>query len=64
MEPTRKAFRGLWRFYQALRPARELPAHAAPLDPLLPRLRMLASGMMGEIIDVAASGGLGGRAAA
>jgi len=61
MEPTRKAFRGLWRLYQALRqPGHPVPENAALLEPLLPRLRMLASGMLGEVVDVAASGGLGG----
>ena len=61
MEPTHKAFRGLWRLYRAWRePSDRARAHAATLEPLQTRLQLLTSSLLGELVDVAASGGLGG----
>ena len=61
MEPSRSVFRGLWRLWQALRaPEVPLARQAARLHALQPRLRMLASCMLGEVVEVAASAGFGG----
>ena len=61
MEPSRSVFRGLWRLWQALRaPEVPLGRQAARLHALQPRLRMLASCMLGEVVEVAASAGFGG----
>lgn len=61
MDPSRRLFRGLWRIWRRLGPQPAPPQpHAAELNALQGRLSILASCLLGEIVEVKPGSGLGG----